>query len=148
MNLNHYMLDQNHRPYVVSLLTWANWFESGDRFVARTKCSCDTCFVSTIFLGLDHSFGDGPPVLFETMVFGGAMDGYQDRYTTWERAELYHELVIGQVESLPVWKHVAANVRLSLSSWFQSMRREARSWWDQSEMLQLMVSMDRRRPKL
>ena len=28
--------------------------------------------VSTIFLGLDHNvFGDRPPELFETMVFGG-----------------------------------------------------------------------------
>ena len=25
--------------------------------------------VSTVFLALDHSFGEGPPVLFETMVF-------------------------------------------------------------------------------
>jgi len=26
-------------------------------------------WVSTVWLGLDHCFGDGPPVIFETMVF-------------------------------------------------------------------------------
>jgi hypothetical protein len=32
--------------------------------------------ISTVFLGLDHRhFGDGPPLLFETMVFGGSRDG-------------------------------------------------------------------------
>ena len=42
--------------------------------------------VSTVFLGLDHSLTlDGPPVLWETMVFGGDNDQYQQRYTS--RAE-------------------------------------------------------------
>jgi hypothetical protein len=26
--------------------------------------------VSTVWLGIDHSFGGGPPLIFETMVFG------------------------------------------------------------------------------
>jgi hypothetical protein len=42
--------------------------------------------VSTIFLGLDHNFGDGPPLLFETMVFSGRHAGVQERYSTWDEA--------------------------------------------------------------
>lgn len=44
--------------------------------------------ISTVFLGIDHQYGDGPPLLFETMVFG-LKDGSepQDRYSTWEEAE-------------------------------------------------------------
>lgn len=46
--------------------------------------------VSTVFLGLDHSFGDGPPVLWETMVFNGEHDQDQWRYTSQEEAIAGH----------------------------------------------------------
>jgi hypothetical protein len=48
-------------------------------------------YVSTVFLGLDHSFGEGPPQLFETMIFGGEHDEYQERYSTWDEAEAGHK---------------------------------------------------------
>jgi len=39
--------------------------------------------ISTVFLGIDHSFTEGTkPVLWETMIFGGEHDGYQERYTS------------------------------------------------------------------
>lgn len=38
--------------------------------------------VSTVWLGLDLGYGDGPPFIFETMVFGGAHDEEQERYST------------------------------------------------------------------
>ena len=48
--------------------------------------------VSTVFLALDHSFTDGPPVLWETMVFGqGDGDEYQERYTSYEDAVEGHK---------------------------------------------------------
>ena len=41
---------------------------SGDRLVAR--CEVERLIVSTIFLAVDHNDGpDGPPILYETMVF-------------------------------------------------------------------------------
>lgn len=48
--------------------------------------------VSTVFLGLDHRFyGQGPPILFETMIFGGwTFSDYQQRYSTWGQAESGH----------------------------------------------------------
>jgi len=46
--------------------------------------------VSTVFLGLDHALDGGPPHIFETMVFGGTLDGEQERYSTWEQAEAGH----------------------------------------------------------
>ena len=56
--------------------------------------------VSTIFLGLDHAWGNGPPLLFETMVFGGALDQEQDRCSTWEQAETMHALMCDRVRKL------------------------------------------------
>ena len=54
--------------------------------------------VSTVFLGLDHSFGNGSPVLFETMVFGGPMDGDCEQYCTWDEAEEGHRLMVASVK--------------------------------------------------
>jgi hypothetical protein len=43
--------------------------------------------ISTVFLGLDHNFsGTGPPVLWETMIFGGLENQYQRRYDSEEAA--------------------------------------------------------------
>lgn len=33
---------------------------------------------------------DGPPILFETMIFGGEHDQYQERCSTWEQARKAH----------------------------------------------------------
>lgn len=53
--------------------------------------------VSTVFLGLDHSWGDGPPLLFETMEFGGPRDGDCDRCSTWDEAEAQHAAMCRRV---------------------------------------------------
>jgi len=53
--------------------------------------------VSTVFIGLDHRFfGDGPPLLFESMVFGGPLDGEQFRYPTWDAAAAGHALLVDE----------------------------------------------------
>ena len=47
--------------------------------------------ISTVFLSLDHSFGDHKaPVLFETMCFGGKIDENQNRFSSWDDAFLGH----------------------------------------------------------
>ena len=46
--------------------------------------------VSTIFMGTDLGFGMGPPLLFETMVFGGVLDSAIGRYATLEEARAGH----------------------------------------------------------
>lgn len=74
--LGYYILDPDNKPVLCpDVMTWARWFETANRTVARRK-SGKTC-VSTVFLGLDHSTGfgwdpdpKGEPVLYETMVFG------------------------------------------------------------------------------
>lgn len=56
--------------------------------------------VSTVFLGLDHRhFGDGPPVLFETMIFGGPHDEWQKRACTWDEAEATHAAALDLVRA-------------------------------------------------
>lgn len=70
----------------------ALWFEnSKNRVVACTEISKDH-FLSTVFLSLDHNhWREGPPVLFESMWFGGDHDGEQRRYCTKEEALQGHK---------------------------------------------------------
>lgn len=55
--------------------------------------------VSTVFLVIDHSFGEGPPVLWETMVFGGLWDEYQWRYTSRQAAEEGHSRIVATLKA-------------------------------------------------
>lgn len=93
----YYILD-GHTPVPVPARVWSQWFGTTEqRIVKQTQVSEDVR-VSTVFLGLDHNFAlKGLPVLFETMVFGGLNDGWQDRYHTWEEAETGHEEVVSRL---------------------------------------------------
>lgn len=69
---------------------WAEWFESAqNRQVERTQVA-ECVDVSTCFLGVGHGYRQGEPVLWETMVFGGDLDGEQERYTSEESARKGH----------------------------------------------------------
>jgi len=74
------------------LLTWARWIEDHNRDRIVRQEEVGKFFVSTVFLGLDHDFSfEGPPLLFETMVFDGRKGGSVNdapafRDWTWELA--------------------------------------------------------------
>jgi hypothetical protein len=93
--MNHYILD-GKRPARVDFLHWAIWWKSADRTVNKTTVG--EIEVSTVFLGLDHQFGEGPPLLFETMIFGGERDNDQWRYSTWREAEKGHDKVVKELQ--------------------------------------------------
>ena len=80
------------------ILTWGRWMQNApDRVVKRDEFR-NGITVSTVFLGLDHSFGVGEPVLWETMVFGSkTMDHYCERYTSVEAAQRGHQAVIDRL---------------------------------------------------
>ena len=67
--IERYVLDQAGKPVPEpDLLTWGLWMEEGGRQLAVDEIG--DYRVSTVFLGIDHQFGDGPPVLWESMIFG------------------------------------------------------------------------------
>ena len=55
--------------------------------------------ISTVFLAIDHGLWLPEPVLFETMIFGGELDGLQWRYSTWDEAIAGHHTAVKQVEN-------------------------------------------------
>jgi hypothetical protein len=88
-----YILDGHSAIPEEDLMTWANWFEKADRVVKKSKLSSDVT-ISTVFLGLNHNFEEGEPLLFETLIFGGTRDGEMNRYSTWDEAVKDHERIL------------------------------------------------------
>lgn len=98
-----------HLPVPVeSALVWAMKFEersdthrstgSDPWSVART--SIGKVAISTAFLGLDHGRrGDGPPILFETVIHAGKLNSFRSRCSTWEEAEAMHEKAVNLVRA-------------------------------------------------
>ena len=91
-----YILD-GRTPKPATLEQWARWFETADRHVAKDQIS--DVGISTVFLGINHRFGDGPPLLFETMIFGGPHDQHQTRAATWDEAAQQHADAVAMVRS-------------------------------------------------
>lgn len=97
-------------------LEWARLFESrrkdGSFRVGEANLP-NGIRISTVWLGLDHSFGglygDSPPLIFESMVFGlphtETVFGRQmevrddlemDRYSTWHEAKAGHDALVAK----------------------------------------------------
>lgn len=97
---------------VISMAEWSDRYgsptEGGDdpRHVEQTQVG--DLYVSTVLLGLDHSFmSDRPPVIFETMVFPCNTDGEITdwhevdcrRYSTVEAAREGHWEMVERVKA-------------------------------------------------
>lgn len=98
-----YILDDKGEPVRErDLYAWARWYEMSwpARRVAHEKFGRYT--ISTVFLGLDHSFNDGPPLLWESTAFQD--DGEQvdcDRCAGGrEQAEAMHAAMVNRVKAL------------------------------------------------
>jgi hypothetical protein len=99
---DRYILDAHGQPVPCpDLLTWARWYETANRRIAQDLDEGDEgkrVRVSTVFLGLDHNRGDGPPVLWETLVFGGELDGEMQRYSSLADALAGHQAMCERVK--------------------------------------------------
>lgn len=97
MSIRYYKLI-GKLPVPCSLEEWCDWFAKGDRIVRQDQVG--PLRVSTVFLGLDHNhFGRGDPLLFETMILDDIEDHYQTRCTTWDQAELMHEVAMAEAKA-------------------------------------------------
>jgi hypothetical protein len=103
----YYVLD-GQAVRAVDVQTWAAWFEAA-REDGRTRIAAHTLpdgrWLSTVFLGIDHAWGGGPPQLFESMVFRSETDldeTYCARHATWRAAMDGHYALLRRLrEGLP-----------------------------------------------
>ena len=94
-----YILDGKNPVPCFDITKWGSQSKE-DKTVGRDQFG--DVRVSTVFLGMDHSFSGGTPVLFETMIFGGEHDQYQERYCTWDEAEKGHQIACELVNKIAI----------------------------------------------
>jgi len=73
-----------------SLAEWTDMFWRQERRLAESHIG--DVSVSTVFTGVNYSLND-PPLLFETMIFGGPDNYYQEVCETYDEALEMHERV-------------------------------------------------------
>ena len=98
--MTQYILSPEGEPIPChDLMAWGTFMQNAERHVGDDHVG--EIHVSTVFLGLDHSFGskNAPPVLWETMIFGGEHDQYQERYTSRDAALKGHATALTMVTS-------------------------------------------------
>lgn len=108
----------------------AEWLEKAapeQRQVRREKVGESD--VSTVFLGLDHAFGQGSPLIFETMVFGGPLDGRQDRYSTYEQAEAGHAAMVALLTPQPCSCGATEDVTLGPDPYAEDVNNDSTLVW-------------------
>lgn len=96
MGNRYYKLEGKKAVPCDNLIEWAKWFETADRHLAAEDIGDSR--ISTVFLGIDHGFG-AEVRLFETMVFGGELDGEQTRCATWAEAAHMHVEMLAKVKA-------------------------------------------------
>jgi hypothetical protein len=94
----YYKLDEKRNVVEISFEEFTSRYETMERvirsntFLQDWKGALVEIRVSTVFLGIDHGWSpDEPPVVFETMIFGGPESEYQERYSTEAEAIEGHE---------------------------------------------------------
>jgi hypothetical protein len=93
--ITYYVLDAEHHVVECDVLTWGRFFERLENRIVDYTEIVEGTHVSTIFLGIDHRhWGNGPPILFETMIFGGPLTEHQWRYASWDDAQAGHDAAV------------------------------------------------------
>jgi hypothetical protein len=90
--MKKYILDENNEPVPIEDTTrWGRWMEENeDKCLVGEDSVASGWRVNTRFMGMalpmpmlfDSTDENTKPVLWETMAFGGPMDGDQIRYTS------------------------------------------------------------------
>jgi hypothetical protein len=98
----YYVLNDNGCPKrEMDSRKWAAWMGTGKLIVAEEIVN--GVRVKTVFLGIDYNiFWGMPPVLWETMVFGGRYDAeYLRASGTREQAEAIHARMVARMKADP-----------------------------------------------
>lgn len=127
--MSYAILDSEKKVVPTEVMTWARWFETADRHVAFTHIGKRRRrnFVSTVFLGLDHSYGlpwASRPQWFETMVFGTSLHQYEERYETWDEAVRGHARAVARARAARQLRN--RETRKQTRKMFRRLRRSFR----------------------
>ena len=126
MSTGHYILNGNNEVIEVEYEEYAIWMaEKGNKIIKQEDSN--GFWVSTVFLGIDHGYGDIQ--IFETMIFG--LEGeseYQERCATYKEALVMHDRAIlytmsKATDNMKIWEITPAD------EIFNSMKDAAIEIW-------------------
>lgn len=89
----------------IGLGDWT-YLHSDTGYVRVAETRLDEAWISTVWTGHDMGLGFGPPIVFETMIFGGPLSDYQRRYHDEADALIGHLLAVALVDSVPLWRRL------------------------------------------
>ncbi len=102
---SYYKLEGQTPVAVESFIEWNLWMAAA-RFADITVMynEFNDCLISTKFVGIDLNPGscnsNSQPMVFETLVMGGVLDGKRNFYPTWDEAIQGHLKICTQVFKL------------------------------------------------
>lgn len=143
--IDYWILDEHHNVVrAKDVIEWGEFFHSPEHIVARSYFWWGR--ISTVFLGIDHSFRfleeePGAPVVFESMVFGhnSWSELAMDRYTTWDEAETGHARLMHEWHTKP-WS-------FKFKLWFMGSLRPIKAWYQKSRLYIIwLYTIARKRP--
>jgi hypothetical protein len=135
--------DMDGKPYTGKTMDeitmkWCKDFEAiKARKVGDTRLMFGLVHISTVWLGLNHSWGGGKPQTFETMIFvGGWGEYYCCRYSTKDEALRGHEdAVLNAYRIILLDKYNCKRLIEEGSSWI--IRKSVQRW---TELLKFLES--------
>jgi hypothetical protein len=101
--MSWYILTADNQPVAVSVREASKWIEENPTkkqigFDILQDENGNEISVSTVFLGLDHSWDNQGLILWKTMIFGGINDEYEERYNSYEDALEGHQRAIDLIK--------------------------------------------------
>ena len=94
-----YILNKENQPVRSTTIDYVKWLEENPERIAVKQEHVDDVYISTVFLGLNYSWESDISGLWETMIFGGEHDQYQERYTSYEDALEGHQKALNLINN-------------------------------------------------
>lgn len=144
--------DREGRP--IEMMEWVELMHEDYKRVAETRVG--QVYVSTVWLGLNHNWGRGRPLIYETMAFGPGSwsELLCERYSTEAEALAGHERAVALARRRHHgWtKHTRDELRREKKDYLRLLDQEARGELGDGELgemnaaLLAMARMRRERP--
>lgn len=140
MKSHYYIMNSDGSVRPVDLIAWGHYMETCDRTIRKTTIG--EAEISTVFLGLDHSWQPNADLqIFETMIFGGKHDGDTWRYANIEQARLGHERAMDLVLSdLSIFAKIIILAQIHGSQFIKRSKKKVKEIYDQARVLRARFS--------
>lgn len=100
MRLFYILSEDGQQPVACNdIMRWGEWYARANRIVKQETVG--DMWISTVFLGLDHGWFGGAPIVWETMVFKDREDVEMDRCAgNRDQALAMHQAMVERMQAV------------------------------------------------